>query len=258
MSRLRPRLSYANVMVTLLAFVVLGGGAYAATQLPKNSVGTKQLKNNAVTTAKIKDHAITGAKIQNGVLTGAQINASTLGTVPDAAHAINANSAANAAHAINADSAANADTLDGQGASAFAPAGEVHTPPRFILNDPAPGDEEFKTEDFLTLGPFTILGTCVRNFEGYPEEIGTLDVVGPEGSSFAGARYEGSPPEPLVFSLPNTSMGEAAVRSSPGNAIGSGELIAVAPSGQVLKVFASVEVNDPAGDCVFGVTAIGP
>jgi hypothetical protein len=53
MSRLLRRLSYANVVATLALFVALGGGAYAATQLKKNSVGTKQLKNGAVTEAKI-------------------------------------------------------------------------------------------------------------------------------------------------------------------------------------------------------------
>ena len=44
MRRLRDNLTYANVMVTVLAFIVLGGVAYAA-GLPPNSVGTKQLKN---------------------------------------------------------------------------------------------------------------------------------------------------------------------------------------------------------------------
>jgi hypothetical protein len=54
--KLRSKLTYANVMVSLLAFVVLGGGAaYAATQLAKNSVGSKQLKKNSVTSAKVKD-----------------------------------------------------------------------------------------------------------------------------------------------------------------------------------------------------------
>lgn len=53
MRKLRDRLTYANVMVTLLAFVVLGGVAYAATELPANSVGTAQLKAGAVTKGKI-------------------------------------------------------------------------------------------------------------------------------------------------------------------------------------------------------------
>jgi hypothetical protein len=40
-------------MSTIAVFIVLGGGAYAATKLPKNSVGTKQIKNGAVTKAKL-------------------------------------------------------------------------------------------------------------------------------------------------------------------------------------------------------------
>ena len=49
----RPRLTYANVVATLALFIALGGGAYAAMQLPKNSVGTKQIKKGAVTPAKL-------------------------------------------------------------------------------------------------------------------------------------------------------------------------------------------------------------
>ena len=43
---------------------LLGGGAYAAGHLGKNTVGTKQLKKNAVTTAKIKKEAVTAAKVK--------------------------------------------------------------------------------------------------------------------------------------------------------------------------------------------------
>jgi hypothetical protein len=59
MDRLRTRLSYSNVMVTILAVLVLGGGtAYAASQmLPKNSVGAKQIKKEAVTPAKLSKAA---------------------------------------------------------------------------------------------------------------------------------------------------------------------------------------------------------
>jgi hypothetical protein len=53
MSFLRRHLTYANVAGSLALFLALGGAAYAATQLPKNSVGTKQLKNGAVTAGKI-------------------------------------------------------------------------------------------------------------------------------------------------------------------------------------------------------------
>jgi hypothetical protein len=54
MRSLREKLTYANVMVTILAVVVLGGGtAYAASELAKESVGTKQLAKEAVTLAKL-------------------------------------------------------------------------------------------------------------------------------------------------------------------------------------------------------------
>lgn len=85
---LRDRLTYANVVSTLCLFLLLGGGAaYAASRLPKNSVGTKQLKKGAVT----------GQKVAANTLTGANINASTLGLVPDAKHADSADTATNAA-----------------------------------------------------------------------------------------------------------------------------------------------------------------
>jgi hypothetical protein len=52
--RLRPRLTYANVIASLALFLALAGGSYAALQIPKNSVGTRQLKRNAVTSPKVK------------------------------------------------------------------------------------------------------------------------------------------------------------------------------------------------------------
>ena len=52
--RISAHLTYANVVATLCLFLLLGGGAaFAATQLPRNSVGTGQLKAGAVTAGKI-------------------------------------------------------------------------------------------------------------------------------------------------------------------------------------------------------------
>ncbi len=69
MTRLHPKLTYANVMVTLLAFVVLlGGGAYAASHLPKNSVGKQQLKKNSVTSKKVKNRTLKAVDLAPGVL----------------------------------------------------------------------------------------------------------------------------------------------------------------------------------------------
>lgn len=74
LKRIRSGLTYANVMSTLAVFLLLGGAtAFAATQLEKNSVGSKQLKKNAVGAAKIKKDAVNGAKVKDGSLTGIDI-----------------------------------------------------------------------------------------------------------------------------------------------------------------------------------------
>jgi hypothetical protein len=52
--RFRARLTYSNVVSTLCLFLLVGGGtAYAATQLPRNSVGSAQLRKGAVTPTKL-------------------------------------------------------------------------------------------------------------------------------------------------------------------------------------------------------------
>jgi hypothetical protein len=64
---IRSKLTYSNVMVTVLAVLVIGGGtAYAASEmLPKNSVGSKQIKKEAVTPSKL-------SKASKAALTGPQ------------------------------------------------------------------------------------------------------------------------------------------------------------------------------------------
>ena len=59
MNRFRLRRPSLAMVVALLAlFVALGGGAYAALKLPKNSVGSKQIKANAVNSSKVKDGSL--------------------------------------------------------------------------------------------------------------------------------------------------------------------------------------------------------
>lgn len=124
MKKIRARLTFANVVACMALFIALGGVGYAATKLPKNSVGAKQLKNNAVTTAKLKAKAVTAAKLgagavraanlgagavgtaalANGAVTGAKVDTGSLGTVPSATRAA---------------TAGDASTLQGRPAGAF-------------------------------------------------------------------------------------------------------------------------------------------
>jgi hypothetical protein len=67
-NQIRKRLTYANVMSSIAVFLVLGGAAFAAVQLPKNSVGSKQLKKNAVNSGKVKDGSLKATDFGAGQL----------------------------------------------------------------------------------------------------------------------------------------------------------------------------------------------
>jgi hypothetical protein len=115
----RRHLSYANVVSTTCLFLLLGGVAYAGTQLAKGSVGTNALKAEAVTKGKLHPNSVNSKKVVNGSLTGEDIDAATLGKVPNATSAETAANATNASHATNAANAANAEKLDGHSPSEF-------------------------------------------------------------------------------------------------------------------------------------------
>jgi hypothetical protein len=68
MSKLRSGLTYANVMATVAVFLALGGGAYAALKLPKNSVGSKQIKANAVNSSKVANGSLLAGDFKAGQL----------------------------------------------------------------------------------------------------------------------------------------------------------------------------------------------
>jgi hypothetical protein len=161
LSRLTTRLTFANVVSLLALFVALGGGAYAAVRVPRNSVGTKQLKKHAVTNSKLANRAVTAAKVRPRSLTGKQIRSSTLGQVPSAAHAGSADAATNATHAGSADTATNAnhasnsDLLGGSAPSAFFSASKVQT-----FNAKLAFGE---TRTLFSAGTLTFSATCVQN-----------------------------------------------------------------------------------------------
>jgi hypothetical protein len=100
-------------MVVILTFIVLGGGAYAAIKLPKNSVGTKQLKKNAVKGVKVADGSLSAVDIA--------------GAVNSAKSATHADTAAFADRAASADRATDAALLDGLDSSAFQQVPKVKT-----------------------------------------------------------------------------------------------------------------------------------
>jgi hypothetical protein len=88
---MRPLRQLRSQALGLIAiFLVLGGGAYAATNLTRNSVGSKQIRNghvqrrdlagSAVTGAKVKRHSLAGSDLKSGTVGGRALNDSALFT----------------------------------------------------------------------------------------------------------------------------------------------------------------------------------
>jgi hypothetical protein len=62
-NRLRPHLSYANVMATIAVFVAIGGTSYAATKLTG-----KDLRAHSLTARNFHKNSVTGAAVREGTL----------------------------------------------------------------------------------------------------------------------------------------------------------------------------------------------
>jgi hypothetical protein len=123
--------SPALVVAALALFVALGGTVYAAkkARIDGKAVKVKSLPGNrlklrSITANRLKPGVLQGAlAAQSGPITGAEIDELTLGQVPEAAHAISADtaqSAADAQTAVNAVNAINAQNVNGHGAGCLA------------------------------------------------------------------------------------------------------------------------------------------
>jgi hypothetical protein len=149
LARLRPHLTYANVMATFAVFLGLStGGAYAANtifssdivdgqvktpDLASAAVAPDKLAGGAVTSEKVKDNSLAGRDVFDNSLKGADIDESTLtsvggggpaggdltGSYPNPLIAQNAVGPGKISNAPSGSDNVNADTLDGLDSSAF-------------------------------------------------------------------------------------------------------------------------------------------
>jgi hypothetical protein len=81
-SKLRPHLTYANVVSSVCLFVVLGGTAYAGVTLSKGSVTSKHIKNGQVKRDDIAANAVTSAKVADASLVAGDFKAGQLPAGP--------------------------------------------------------------------------------------------------------------------------------------------------------------------------------
>ena len=180
-------------MATIAVFVALGGGAYAAVKLPKNSVGPKQIAKNAVRSGEVRNNSLIGRDIRE----------SRLGTVPSAR---------------NAAQAGNAALLAGLGPSAFVGADRVVTA-RATARWNSSDAETGQTVPLLNKGPFSLTFNC-RYFANTTGTVAVTTTAPNSSYSSSGAGIifgPASPPQTLVSAtVPSADpSGDSATAGTP-------------------------------------------
>jgi hypothetical protein len=109
--KLRERLSYANVMATIAMFLALGGGAYAASIAPTNSVVSRSIKNgqvkrqdlarSAVSNTRIGRNAVSNSKIGPNAITESKIHDASVSTTKLTDNAVTTPKIADGAVTVN-------------------------------------------------------------------------------------------------------------------------------------------------------------
>jgi len=193
----RPRLTYANVVATIALFAALGGVSYAATTLPKGSVGTDQIQAEAVRTGKVAEDAVTASKLAQGVRerlapVGGTPAVTTTTSIPDsvkhAETADRAGTAGSAATATKADSATHADsatTADSATSAKDAEALGGQPADHYMTADSALPSGQTEAGDYIASAGNGLAGTVLVQFWPHlPESL-------PEGHIIV--RGEGAP-----------------------------------------------------------------
>jgi hypothetical protein len=213
---MRERLSYANVMATIAVFLALGGGAFAAVKLKKNSVKTKNIKDGAVTKPKIAAQAVdTGNLTDNAVTQGK----------------IGQNAIINEKLADGAVSRVKTDFLASSGR---------------VVSNPSDG-EEFPVPLFSLAG-VTVSGKCKDDLG---TRTGSFGLTGPADSFYAGIQaIDTTVPDDVASSLPDTTVG---VATDSGKDRSFTSLKVVTPT-SAIRIEVVIGVEQQSTDCVFAAT----
>ena len=203
----RPRLTYANVVSSLALFVGLGGVSYAATTLPRDSVGPTQIRAEAVRSGKIADGAVTAVKLSDGVrerlaravrapavttttsipesvkhaeiadraaTAGSADTAATAGSAKHAETATTATTAGSASTAAYADSAGSAATADLATTSEDAEALGGQPADHYMTADSVMQPGQTQAGDFIAAAGNNLAGTVLVQFWPHlPESVPT-------------------------------------------------------------------------------------
>jgi hypothetical protein len=258
MTRVRRHLSYANVMVTLLMFIVLGGGsAYALSG--SNTVFSDDIANGEVRVDDIRQAAVTNDEIANGQVKApdigdGEVKAADIGTAE--VRGIDVLDANLTGIDIANNSLKGADVDEGSLAGALIPG--IGTSPLVkssgVVTVDDPFDDptnEYTITPLLSAGPFTITGECQdlggNSLDGgirISSSVGTWSV---DSDADLGADEVTSPPAQGVRLTTNNDNLPA---------LDVGDYAAATPNKFLAgEVFSGINIMGT--DCVFGVTGIG-
>jgi len=79
LSKLRPRLTYANVVSSVCLFILLGGTAFAAAK----AITGKEVNNGSLSGKDVRNSSLTGLDVKNESLSPDDFNGSVLGPKGD-------------------------------------------------------------------------------------------------------------------------------------------------------------------------------
>jgi hypothetical protein len=246
-----PRLTYANTVSSLALFVALGGVSYAATSLPRGSVGAKQIRAEAVQTGKLADGAVTAAKLAKGVrerlapvggaptVTTTTSNPATTPSNPEGVkHADTADRAVTAGHAEIADKAATAGSAgtaayaDSAGGAAIADLATTSKDAealggqpanRYLTADSVLGSGQTEAGDYIAAAGNGEAGTTLVQFWPHlPESVqeGHIKVLGEgaQGTAECPGAGQAAASYMCVYQSFNEGMGfESFVSTMPGS-----------------------------------------
>ena len=221
MRRIRPHLTYANVMATVAVFLALGGGAFAVTHLKKNSVKTKNIKNKAVTEPKLAESTRANlALVLHNDVDEAQLLGQEIGI-----------------GAVSNDKLADGAVTPGKTSYAVATGA--------VVSNPGPAQNLQPT--LLSALGVTISGTCTES--GANHSAG-LNIVGPTAAVRAWTVPDSGVAFPQQIGLP-TTIAQPPTQSAFASVM---TIFDITVPGGELALNAQVSINEPGADCVFSLS----
>jgi hypothetical protein len=233
--RRRERFSSAHVISLIALFVALGGGAYAATIAPKDSVNSNSVVDESLRGRDVQNGKLSGKDLKDQSVTGADVLESSLAQVPSAKNA------------------ANAGKLDGKDSTQFINSDEYRRVQVQVVD--STNNSTAVTQTLDAPGAFKIEGSC-----DYAGAGGTTGKVTITSSAMTGWSVDTNAPG----ASPKDQTGLAAGASK--------DLIRRAPTGVPhivhgdfaansfptrINGLVAVEVNYSAGRCDFSYSRFG-